>query len=134
MKVTVLTGEACFGWTAAINTLLKAYTPGLADETFEMLEDDLFNGRALLWVAHTQSEIYGTAATKVVVYPNGRKVCVVVACAGHSFAKWRHALEEIEKYAKDMGCVAVRLSGRKGWKVLKAEGYREPWVMLEKEL
>ena len=106
----------------------------MADETFKMLKDDILYSRSLLWIAHIGTDIYGAAATKIVVYPNGRKVCVITACAGHSFPKWRHTIQEIEKYAKHMGCKAVRISGRKGWKILKAEGYREPWIMLEKEL
>ena len=114
--------------------LEKAFEPGMADETFQMLKDDILYSRALLWIAHLGGDIYGVAATKVVIYPNNRKVCVILACAGHSFSKWRHTINEIEKYAKRLGCTAVRVSGRRGWKILKAEGYREPWVLLEKEL
>ena len=134
MLVDRVTGPSAGTWAEALKTLERAYAPGLADETYGILINDILHSRAVLWVAHLGVDIYGVAATKVVVYPNGRKVCVVTACAGYSFAKWRHALAEIEKYAKDMGCAAVRISGRKGWKILKAEGYREPWVMLEKEL
>ena len=133
MKVSCVTGADCLNWPAIV-LLEQAYEPGMADETFAMLEADLYAKRALLWVAHIGSEVYGAAVTKIVVYPNGRRTCVILACAGHSFAKWRHTIKEIEKYAKAMGCAAVRLSGRRGWKILKSEGYREPWIMLEKEL
>ena len=134
MRVSCVTGTSIGAWQGALNILEQAYEPGMADETFGMLLDDLLASRSLLWIAHTGLEVYGAATTKVVVYPNGRRVCVITACAGHSFAKWRHTIKEIEQYAKSMGCAAVRLSGRKGWKILKSEGYREPWVMLEKEL
>ena len=114
--------------------LARAFEPGMADETFDMLLGDLLAARSLLWLAHVDSEVYGAATTKVVVYPNDRRVCVITACAGREWPKWRHTIKEIEQYAKSMGCAAVRLSGRKGWKILKSEGYREPWVLLEKEL
>ena len=134
MKVTCVTGSDVGSWELALATLAKAFEPGMADETFDMLVGDLFGSRSLLWLAHTGQEVHGAATTKVVCYPNGRLVCVITACAGHSFKAWRHGLQEIEKYAKARGCAAVRLSGRPGWKILKSDGYREPWIMLEKEL
>ena len=134
VMVARVTGKDVENWRGAVLMLERAFEPGMADETFAMLEEDLYAERSLLWVAHVRGEGYGAAATKVVCYPNGRKVCVITACAGHSFKTWRQALQEIEKYAKAMDCAAVRLSGRRGWKILKSEGYREPWIMLEKEL
>lgn len=133
MKVSCVTGLSVGGWSNALNMLERAYQPGMADETFPMLCEDIVQCRALLWVAHIGLDVYGAACTQVVVYPNGRKVCVIRACAGHHWKEWSHTIKEIEDYAKQMGCAAVRLSGRKGWrKVLK--GYHEPWVLMEKEL
>ena len=134
MNIACLTGEDAEGWHTAVKMLEAAFKPGMADETFKMLEEDLYAERSLLWIAHEDNEIFGAASTKLVCYPNGRLVCVITSCAGYSFPKWRCCIQEIEKYAKHMGCAAVRLSGRKGWKILKSEGYREPWIMLEKEL
>ena len=134
MKIYCVTGAATDAWPMALNMLERAFEPGMADETFDMLVGDLLGQRSLLWVAHENQDIYGAATTKIVCYPNGRLVCVITACAGRAFKTWRHGLQEIEKYAKHRGCTAVRLSGRPGWRILKSEGYREPWIMLEKEL
>jgi hypothetical protein len=134
MKVSCITGSNVMSWRPALEMLAKAFEPGMADETFDMLLEDLLGLRSLLWLAHIDTEVYGAATTKVVVYPNGRRVCVITACAGREWPRWRHTIKEIEQYAKSMGCAAVRLSGRRGWKILKSEGYREPWVLLEKEL
>lgn len=133
MKVKTVTGNQILFEQTALKMLEKAYGPGMADETFQMLYTNLLAQHSLLWLAYDGDQVYGAAATQVVVYPNGRRVCVIVACAGHHWADWSHTIKEIEIYAKNMNCAAVRLSGRKGWKrVLK--GYKEPWVMLEKDL
>ena len=134
MKVSCVTGSDVGQWQSALSMLGRAFEPGMADETFDMLLGDLFGSRSLLWLAHNGPEVYGAATTKVVCYPNGRLVCVITACAGRAFKTWRHGLQEIEKYAKHRGCAAVRLSGRPGWRILRSEGYREPWIMLEKDL
>ena len=133
MKVKTVTGAHCWNYPDELIMLQKAYEPGMADETYQMLLDSLHEKRALLWLAFDGDKTYGAAVTQIVVYPNGRRVCVILACAGHHWSHWSNTIENIEMYARLEGCAAVRLSGRKGWKrVLR--GYREPWVMLEKDL
>jgi hypothetical protein len=41
--------------------------------------------------------------------------------------------ERIEQYAKDEGCSAIRLYGRKGWERV-LDGYKVEHVILEKAL
>ena len=133
MMVYWTTGSSAENCHVALAMLARAYEPGMADETYEMLVDDLRASRCLLWVAYRGDEVFGSATTKVVIYPNNRRVCVITACAGHHWQEWSHTIKEIEQYAREAQCSAVRLSGRRGWKrVLK--DYREPWVLLEKEL
>ncbi|WP_342712175.1 hypothetical protein AAFG13_12535 [Bradyrhizobium sp. B124] len=47
--------------------------------------------------------------------------------------RWLPLLDGIEAYARDEGCVRVRIYGRKGWlRVL--DRYREKHVILDKDL
>jgi hypothetical protein len=62
-----------------------------------------------------------------------RKVCVVVACGGAERTRWIALLDGIEAYAREAGCSATRIMGRKGWvRVLPA--YQVKRIVLEKDL
>ena len=106
----------------------------LSDDTIIEIYDDLLAHRSILWVNYDGHDLLMAGTTKIMNYPNGRRVCVITSVAGHSHKKWVHTIQEIEQYAKSQGCVSVRLSGRQGWKILKSQGYHEPWVTLEKEI
>lgn len=88
-------------------------------------------GDYLLWTAW-DGRVLGAWVTQV-SSANGVKVCTIVACGGQSLARWRHLIWAVEDHAKQAGCAAVRIIGRKGW--LRAlDGFRQRAVVLEKEL
>jgi hypothetical protein len=96
------------------------------------VEDDVMTGHALLWLVWKAPEILGAAVTQIVVTQKSR-VCVIVACGGENLRLWLPPVERIENYARDEGCDAVRILGRKGWmRVL--EDYSAPAVILERRL
>lgn len=100
--------------------------------TFDAVEDDVINGRALLWLVWNDPDIDGCAVTQL-----GRteksKVCTIVACGGEDARHWVSLIRKIEEYAKAEGCDAVRILGRKGWLRLLPD-YNAPKVVLEKRL
>ena len=99
---------------------------------FGILKENLFSGRALLWLA---SDVKGVAAAAVTELDiaNGEKFCTLTACAGEEMPRWFNLLGRIEQFAKDEGCHSMRVNGRQGWlKVLP--NYRIAAVVLEKEL
>jgi len=100
--------------------------------TFEAVEDDVIAGQALLWLVWNAPQIQGAAVTQIVATQNSR-VCVIVACGGDNMRLWLPLIEKIESYARDEGCDAVRILGRKGWmRVLKS--YSAPAIILERRL
>jgi len=100
--------------------------------TFDEVEEIVMGGQALLWLVWNAPEIQGAAVTQIVTTQNSR-VCVIVACGGENMRLWLPLVERIENYARDEGCDAVRILGRKGWmRVLK--DYRAPAVILERRL
>lgn len=98
----------------------------------EDVEADILSGRSLLWLAWADEGIQA-AATTVLINSEAGKVCVITACGGAGMKRWLPLLDGIEAYARDEGCVRVRIYGRKGWlRVL--DGYREKHVILDKEI
>src|SRR5205823_3006515 len=97
------------------------------------IEQDLAAGRALLWIAWgAERRIVAVLVTQLVRTAAGL-VCVLVSCAGKTRQRWLDLLRQIEQYAADEECVALRIYGRKGWaRVLK--DYRTARVILEKPL
>ncbi|WFU53861.1 hypothetical protein QA639_29970 [Bradyrhizobium pachyrhizi] len=101
-------------------------------DAFEDIEADVLSGRSLLWLAWGGQAIQAAAATVLINSEIG-KVCVITACGGTGMKRWLPLLDGIEAYARDEGCVRMRIYGRKGWlRVL--DGYREKHVILDKEI
>lgn len=99
---------------------------------FTPIEDDLFSGDALLWLAHDGKEIVAACISQI-SETEWRKVCTIVACAGTNMNRWLGLLEQIEAYAKAEGCSASRIIGRDGWSAV-LPAYRHHRVILEKDL
>ena len=120
--------------------------------SFGPVEDSVLRGDALLWLALTYEDgdrvRIDAAAVTELHRTEWRKVCVVVACGAPSrlqassraaasrvsdMRRWIGLLERIEEFARDEGCEATRIIGRKGWaRVLTS--YQTKRIVLEKDL
>jgi hypothetical protein len=99
---------------------------------FERTERELFAGLQQLWLVWDGVAILAIAVTQLVTVGD-KKLCVIVSCSGKGVRRWLHLIAGIEKFAKDEGCHAMRIYGRKGWeRVLK--NYRAKYVVMDKEL
>ena len=99
--------------------------------TFKSVEDDVRDGLALLWLM-VGDGIKGAGVTQIALTEKS-KVCTIIACGGDDMRSWLPVIKTIENYARDEGCDAVRILGRKGWaRVLK--NYTTPAVILERRL
>ncbi len=100
-------------------------TTGLSP--FSDTERQVLCGEQLLWLAWS-GEIEAAATTHL-----SDNVCTIVACAGYYRERWLPLLGQIEAYARDEGCRAMRLFGRKGWeRILK--DYHVEHIVMEKAL
>jgi len=101
-------------------------------ETVENLKQGLFNFKADLWIFEDYTAaLLASIHTKV----NGDRVYVVnhMASPEGSDITWEIVIQDIEKHAKKIGCVAIQVKGRKGWaKVLST--YKTKQITLEKRL
>ncbi len=96
---------------------------------FNDVVDDLVHGNSLLWLGWSEEEnqIVSAGVTELT-----GEVCTLVAYGGR---REDHLLAAIENYARDEGCTTMRLLGREGWaRVLKPHGYRQPYIVLERQL
>lgn len=104
--------------------------------TIEKLFDQYDAGLAQIWVGAVGSETCGCVTTEILKYETGPKVLRVMLCGGDLgtlvFAT-KTSIEAIEKFAVAEGCSSVLIEGRKGWGKFLT-GYKENWIVLEKEL
>src|SRR5262245_16126988 len=99
--------------------------------SFAPIENDVFCGRALLWIA-IESVIEAVAVTYI-METEWRRYCEIAACAGRKRENWLHLIKGIEQYARSTGCEATRIVGRQGWKRVLPD-YRQTKIVLEKRL
>ncbi len=121
-------------WPQAERFIQSAFAKHTGDESEASVLALLAKGEAQLWIAHNGTGIKAAAITRMAMVNSGRRICFCVACGGEDFDQWAHTLGDIEKWARKQGCDAVRITGRPGWRVYKKQGYKEPFVVLEKAL
>jgi hypothetical protein len=113
---------------------------GVSD--FEELEQRVWRGQALLWIVWDGEKILAAVVTAISI-ANGRKLCTIVACGAPSPSRkrgrvmvgerWLHLLDGIEAYARDEGCAAMVIVGRRGWERVLPQ-WRRRAVILERSL
>jgi len=101
------------------------------DWTLKGIRAALDKEQAMLWIVW-DGKLHAAGVTQLIVIPKG-KICQVVACGGDQIIPWDIAFAPVEAYAKEQGCVAMRIEGRPGWKRIFAD-YTLDWVCLEKDL
>ena len=101
----------------------------------EKIRAALLEKKAQLVIAVSDDGIEAVCVTELVTIKY-RPVCNVWIIAGRKRENWMHYLDKIEAWAKAKGCVAMRhAQARMGWKrILKPQGYRAKYVVLEKDL
>jgi len=81
---------------------------------FGILEKELFEGKALLWIALDGEHVKAASVTQITIV-NGRKYCTIIALGGQDRDEWMPLISGLEQYARDMNCKAMRIFGRLGW-------------------
>jgi hypothetical protein len=104
-------------------------------EFAELIKRDLKSEQKQLWgLQDTSGNVAGVVVTKIAVTPKGKRCDVCAACGTSEGLKQvsELILPAIEEWAKAIGCIAVRVEGRMGWK--RVLDYPQVGVILEKEL
>ena len=80
-----------------------------------VVKDLAVRGNAQIWGFDDGENLCGVLATEVITTARG-KVCNIMTAYGRvPVPMQERMLDEIGKWASSIGCVAVRLQGRKGW-------------------
>lgn len=98
---------------------------------FAPVEAAILDGSALLWVAYDGERVWGAAATQI-IQTEHRRVLHIMAASGN-LKTGQQLIGEIEKYGRDAGCVASRITGRLGWAKALPD-YKHKRAILEKVL
>jgi hypothetical protein len=115
-----------------VRALLEKASRATCLNAFADFEADILAGRSLVWIAWNGSAIEAAAAT-ILINSDLGKVCVITLCAGRDMKRWLKLIDRIEAYARDEGCIRLRIFGRKGWlRVL--EGFEARHVVIDKRL
>jgi hypothetical protein len=101
---------------------------------YATLEKDVFEGRALLWLAFDKPGYQVKAAAVTSLASAGaKKFCTIVACGGRHLHNWKDCIDAIEDYARAEGCVSVVIQGRRGWQRVLAD-YEPIAILMERRL
>lgn len=117
-------------WPFVSDHVMRAVLRG-RNGSYAEIAADVIAGRDRLWLAIEGGVLIGSVVTGI-RYDRDRRVCVILACAG-AFDRARHLLAGIEAWARDQGCGAVRIYGRRGWRRVLID-YRPFGPGIEKEL
>jgi hypothetical protein len=98
---------------------------GLAD-----VKASLIARKRQLWVVWPACDCLGI--TEISRYPQQTRL-TVFALAGRLPPDWRDVLRRLESWAKEIGCRAVELRGRKGW-IRRLPDYRAGLIEMTKEI
>ncbi len=99
---------------------------------FEDVERDVLGANAYLWLAIESGSVLAAAVTQVTQDKDGR-LCTIVACGGHDWARWGGLIEGLENYARAENCRRMAIAGRPGWR-RRLPDYRLSKVVIRKEL
>lgn len=86
-----------------------------------------------LWIAVRRSQVLAACVTEVINYPRKRALSVLML-TGKERESWQHLYKEnIEKWAKEIGCDLIESQARVGWERVFPD-YKKTHVFLEKEI
>lgn len=118
----------------ALEPHLERFERETQTTTAENLRVELLGATMQCWGLKTGNDIDGVVLTQVYRTARG-DICCIYAAAGTEQIKGdiKKLFAEIEKFARELGCVALEIIGRKGWQRV-LPGFKQTAVKLEKPL
>ncbi len=121
-------------WEQAEPLLWRAIILTGGDETLLSVKNDLRDGRRGLLAAFSvlsMDRMLMAVTTRLVPSGSGRVKCLIGHIGGDDMEKWLGFLPMIESYAREQGCVGMKIVGRKGWLRVLPD-YEQTAVVMEK--
>lgn len=79
----------------------------------------------------TETQVLGFVVTEIQNTARGLICVLVIACGTGPEGAKRELVERISQWAKELGCVALRIQGRKGW-LRWDRGFKQTAIVAEK--
>jgi len=118
-------------WPHVAHLIRRAMVRGRMGR-FEDVERDVLDANAYLWLAIESGSVLAAAVTQV-TQENGHRLCTIVACGGHDWARWGALIAGLENYARAENCRRMEIAGRPGW-LRRLPDYRLRKIVIGKEL
>lgn len=122
--------------TLGVWPLVKPFLARAAERGGEHVEGwlrRLADERMQLWIVWNGEDCVAAVLTELAPRRNGL-TCQIVACGGDDMKQWLGLLDEVERWAKTEGCVAMRVpQARKGW-MRALPDYAVTGVILERDI
>src|SRR5581483_5227658 len=86
------------------------------DLTEDQIKTNVKAGRQQIWGLQDAESVHGICITEIIQTSRGL-ICLIVGACGRGIPKplMQRLHDEIEAWAKGLGCVAIRIHGRAGW-------------------
>lgn len=114
MKVFSLSAQDVDSCWLLVEGLLRLYERKCQELSIIQIREACLASRMQLFGLSDEERIYGIAVTEIQETVRG-KICVIVVGVGMGGPYWKDLLDRLHEWAKEIGCVAVRIIGRKGW-------------------
>ncbi len=98
-----------------IRPLLERFSNCCQESTPERFRENLKASRQQLWGVQDAHEVQGILITEVIETVRGLVCVLVAACGKVEEAEKRALLAWVRQWAVELGCIALRIQGRKGW-------------------
>lgn len=119
-------------WEQVAPLLEKVFAHSNGEHTLETIYPLLANRDAQLWIG-CDKEIVHAGLTQVITFKTGKQIVEIFFLGGERMDEWLPHIDIIEKWAKQIGCSEVRISGRKGWEKVMKE-YKPIYTTLSKRI
>lgn len=119
-------------WILVKPMIIKACLRNKGRFTVKEVKEWLDTGKWQLWVIEHEGQIKALCTTEILIYPK-LKSCQVNIVTGTGRNDWQYFKNEIEDWARKMGCKRIEALARKGWAKIYKD-YELTHVFLEKEL
>lgn len=85
--------------------------------TLSGLRESMISGDMQLWLVYdtASNSVLAACGTELATYVSGFKTARLLLLGGLDLDRWAFFLANFEKWAKEEGCDAVEMVGRKGW-------------------
>lgn len=137
MKVRLLGGdELARKWYLVVEKVERSLAHGNGDVSAYDIFIECLAAQSQCWIREDEwGIIHGAAITRILTHKQYKECVIVCTTSEGWFDHGPEILEQLEDFARNMGCKYTSVYGRKGWKrALEKYGYKEPFITLMKEI